>query len=50
MLLLITIEDDQGQELFSKPKNIVDEELVLLDEYENVWKNDKGEDLKWNLF
>ncbi|WP_299902914.1 hypothetical protein [uncultured Aquimarina sp.] len=46
----LTIEDDQGTELFSKPKKIVDEELVLLDEYENVWQNDKGEDLKWDLF
>ncbi len=46
----LIVKDSQGDELFNKPKKIVDEELVLLDEYENVWQNSSGDDLKWDLF
>lgn len=46
----VSAENDRGLEVFSTQKALINEEFVFLDEYENVWQNEEGEDLKWDLF
>ncbi len=46
----VSAENDRGLEVFSTQKALINEEFVFLDEYENIWQNEEGEDLKWDLF